>query len=87
MLLRLGPERGYGCGDDAVAEGEDVRAGVQDDAGGECVGGLVAEPGQVARVRGGDGSGGFDLDPDQLSARGLYKQVYFPAPLFFAHVV
>jgi len=64
-----------------------MRAGVQDDAGSECVAGLVAEPGQVARVRGRDGGGGLDLDPDQLPAGCLDQQVHFPAPLLFARVV
>ncbi len=64
-----------------------MRAGVQDDAGSECVAGLVAEPGQVARVRGRDGGGVLDLDPDQLPAGCLDQQVHFPAPLLFARVV
>jgi len=47
----------------------------------------VAEPGQVARVRGRDGGGGLDLDPDQLPAGRLDKQIHFPAPLLFAQMV
>ena len=64
-----------------------MRAGVHDDSGGECVAGLVAKPGQVACVGWCDGSGGLDLDADQLPARSLDKQVYFSAALLFAQVV
>ena len=83
----LRPQGGDWRGDDAVTDREDVRAGMQDDSGGEGVAGLVAEPGQVARVGRGDGGGGHDLDGDQLPARGLDEQVYFPASLLIAQVV
>jgi hypothetical protein len=78
---------GYRRCDDSVADGEGIRAGVQDDAGRERVSGLVAEPGQVTCVRGRDGGGGLDFDADQLTAGRLDKQIHFPAPLLFAQVV
>ena len=61
-----------------------MRAGVQDDSGRESIAGLVAKPGQVARVGRRDGGRSLDLDPDQLPARGLDEQVHFPAAFFFA---
>ena len=38
-----------------------MRAGVQDNSGGERIASLVAEPGQVACVGCGNGGGGLDL--------------------------
>ena len=70
-----------------VADGEDVRAGVQDDSGSERVASLVTEPGQMAGVGSRHSGGCFDLDPDQVAARGLDKQVYPPAALLFPQVV
>lgn len=75
VVVPSGPQGGNGDGGDSVSEADDTRAGVDDQAGGECRAESFGAPLEVPGVGPGRSCGRLDLDRDDLAVTGLDEQV------------